>query len=75
MKNPLVVPIKASAKVLERKWISAIPKAFWFWKNISFVKRYNFIHDLLNEMVEWHNYLIIDDLHDFLVSVCFDLRL
>ena len=45
------------------------------WKNKGFVKLGNFTHRLLYEMVKWHNCLIIDDLHDLLVSVCFDLRL
>ena len=36
VKNPLVVPIKATAMVLERKWISAIPKGFLDMENQRF---------------------------------------
>ena len=70
-KNPLVVPIKASAKVLRGNGFWQSPKDFGLWKNKGFVKHDNFNHKSPYEMVEWHTYLIIVELHDFLVCVCF----
>ena len=75
VKNPLVVPIKATAMVLERKWISAIPQGFFGYGKPKVLRNLIFFPNLFYEIVDWHKCLIIDDLHEWFVLVCFELRL